>query len=218
MSDPNRTRHVDGLPEGESQALFATDTRVVISQWDAAEQTLTSKGTGVLASPLSVGQPLRVRIRRKRGLETSDVRSLMYLSQNDLAVVTESTVYVLSHLERQEQTDLAERLRESLADFSLPEPEGQAGLTDYVRLDTREGERERALGKVTIRVQRQGEEMREVGVGELLSDVAVGSPVRFSTEDGAVRVTSDIVSVRWRSDEAIEVQTANSRYLFEATE
>ncbi|MEM7410954.1 MAG: hypothetical protein AAF430_12020 [Myxococcota bacterium] len=218
MSDPNDTRHVDALNEEASQPLFGPDTRLVVSQWDVGEEQLTSIGTGTLASPLAVGQPLRLRIRRQRGLETSDVRSLVYLSERDLAVVTEATVYVVSHLDRDAGVDLVAELRARLTDESLFPAEDSAGLTDYVRLDTREGERERALGKVRIRVQRGDTPQQDVGVGELLSDVAVGAPVRFTTEDGAVRVTSDIVSVRWRSEESIEVETANSRYLFEAIE
>ena len=225
MSDPNDRTMVAGLDAEQDPVRRALDIGklVLIRQFRGETRKVEEVGMGTIAATPREGQPLAIRIRKQRGLETSPVEELVALSSADFGIRTASSVYVLTLMEAAElieEEELHALVTERFGDY---EASGsiQGNLTDYVRLDADTLGRDVAANAVRIKVLRgNGDTATEhdFGIGQLIDDPEIGAPVRFCDANGVIRVTSDALEVHRRGESGtIEIATRNSRYVFEPT-
>jgi len=220
MSRHNETTAALGLVDPVAMIL-PPRTRVTIRAFTAGSRKADDLGVGSLVDTPRVGIPLSIRIRRERGLTTSPTLELRVLSSTDIAARTESSVYVLSILDAQEELTEAE-IAHLVADLvALPvSDENFLALTDYIRLDEELIESS-VSRRAHIFVFRGGDQgtRTDMGIGLLLEEPTIGDPARFTDEHGSIRTTSDVIAIdHTAAPNTIRVETKNSLYEFRLTE
>ena len=232
------------LRSSHGRALFPVGTEVRLTLVRALESKRDPSGEpagGILIDPLVAGRPIRLEVEPGRFFVTSSVRGLEQLGRDAVQVVTSNSVYrvdraragaptrppdrslkrarlrALRHLARRISLERRSRIRAPASPEDTHALDLADEATGYVAVlsQPKNADDPFAPGtRVRIARTRRGER-EDLGLGHMLDAVELGQPVRCSTDDGAVFVTTAVCAVLAARPGAIDFETANTTYHLE---
>ena len=211
--DPNETT---------MKSPFAPGARVAIRQYliEGGQVTCRELGLGEIARQPRVGDRLEIRIRRERGLASSEVQELEMPEPARLLAVTHGRAYLMSRLDLgagpQPSAEVLARIAELLR--RPPQlPSDDAHVSQYVRIPTElVPDSQHPLVGVPVLLERASRDEPDakpeaIGEVQLLDEPVPGSPLRFRDAAGFV-VTTSVVQRIEEDDDELAIGTANRVY------